>query len=143
MFRRLFSTPQPTTHLQCRHRIFPRSTRFVSCKASEYRWRPSKFHRIFARSTGVVTGKANEYRCRPSKLYVDPWPRGERLLLMSYSFCPNPKKVNFSPSEMDRYLLSSVFYTLHTSGQMFFSQTLGRRPRYITGLSDPRTGRRP
>ena len=53
-FCRLFSTHQPTTHLRSRYRINSRSTRFVSGKASQCRWRPPKFH-------------------------VDPWSRGREV----------------------------------------------------------------
>ena len=61
-FRRLFSAHQPTTHLRSRYRINPRSTRFVSGKASEYRWRPN-----FMWIHGLG---------------------GERLLVMSYALYP-------------------------------------------------------
>ena len=83
-FCHLFSTHQPTTHLRFRYRTNPRSTRFVSGKAGEYRWRRPKFH--------VDLG-------------------GESLLVMSYALCPNPKNASFLPSEMDRYCLLSVLYT--------------------------------
>ena len=57
---------------------------------------------------------------------------GERLLVMPYALCPNPKSAYFLPSKMDRDFFVICF--LYTSGQMFFSQTPGRRPPYITGL---------
>ena len=82
----LFSTRKPTTHLRSRYRMHPGPTRFVPGKASEYRWRLPKFH-------------------------VDPWSRGERLLVMSCALCPNPKNAYFLPSEMDRDFLLSVFFT--------------------------------
>ena len=64
---------------------YPRSTRFVSGTASEYRWRPLKFVRIHGLG-------------------------GKRFLVMSYALCPNPKNAYFLPSEMDRDFLSSVSY---------------------------------
>ena len=82
----VFFLHQPTTHFRSRYRINPRSTLFVSGKASKYRWRLPKFH-------------------------VDPWSRGERLLVMSCALCPNPKNAYFLPSEMDRDFLLSVFFT--------------------------------
>ena len=71
IFCRMFSTHQPTTHLRSRYRINPRLTRFVSCKASEYRWRPPKFH-------------------------VDPWSRGREVARDALRSCllytsPSPR----------------------------------------------------
>ena len=65
---------------------------------------------------------------------------GERLLVMSYALCPNPKNAYFLPLEIDGDFVSSVFYT--PAVKCFFS---GRRPPYITGLrvTDPRVGRSP
>ena len=67
IFCRLFSTHQPTTHLRSRYRINPRSTRFVSGKASEYRWRPPKFH-------------------------VEPWSRGREVARDVLRSLPKPEK---------------------------------------------------
>ena len=51
---------------------------------------------------------------------------------MSCALCPNPKNAYFSAiGDGSRFF---VICYLHTSGQMFFSQTPGRRPPYITGL---------
>ena len=68
VFCRLFSTHQPTAHFRSRYRINPRLTRFVSGKASEYRWRPPKFK-------------------------LDPCSRGREVARdVLRSFYPNPKK---------------------------------------------------
>ena len=85
-FCRLFSTHQPTTHLRFRYKRNPRSTRFVSGKASEYRWRPPKFH-------------------------VEPWSRGREVARDVLRSLPKRENAYFLPSEMDRDFLSSVFYT--------------------------------
>ena len=86
IFCRLFSTHQPTTHLRSRYRIKPRSTRFVSGKASEYRWRPN-----FMWIHGLG---------------------GERLLVMPYAPCPNPKNASFfAIKDGSRFFLSFVSYT--------------------------------
>ena len=107
IFCRLFSTHQPTTHLRSRYRINPRSTRFVSGKASEYRWRPPKFH-------------------------VDSWSRGREVARDVLRSLPKPEKcLFFAIGDGSRFF---VICFLYTSGQMFFSQTPGRRPPYITGL---------
>ena len=84
---RLFSTHQPMTHLRSRYRINPRLTRFVSCKANEYRWRPPKFH-------------------------VDPWCRGREVARDVLRSLPKLEKfLFFVSSEMDRNFVSSAFYT--------------------------------
>ena len=67
---RLFSTHQPMTHLRSRYRINPRLTRFVSGKASEYRWRPPKFH-------------------------VDSWSRGREVARDVLRSLPKPEKCLF------------------------------------------------
>ena len=70
---RLFSTHQPTTHLRSRHRINPRSTRFVSGNAGAYRW-------------------------RPPKCYVYQWSTGREVardVLRSFSQFPRPEKCPF------------------------------------------------
>ena len=55
---------------------------------------------------------------------------------MSYALCPNLEKCLFFAvlihSEKDRDFFVICF--LYTSGQIFFSQTPGRRPPHITGL---------
>ena len=84
-FCRLFSTHQPTTHLQSRYKISPRSTRLVSGKASEYRWRSSNFH-------------------------VDPWSRGREVARDVLRSLPKAENAHFLPSEMDRDFFSSIFY---------------------------------
>ena len=107
IFGRLFSTHQPTTHLRSRYTIHPRSTRFVSGKASEYRWRPPKFH-------------------------VDPWSRVRVAARDVLRSSPKPDIcLFFAIGDGSRFF---VICFLHTSGQMFFSQTPSRRPPYITGL---------
>ena len=70
IFCRLFSTHQPTTHIRSRYRINPRPTRFVSGKASEYRWRPPKFH-------------------------VDSWSRGREVARDVLRSLPKPEKCLF------------------------------------------------
>ena len=88
-FCRLFSTHQPTTHLRFRYKRNPRSTRFVSGKASEYVNIDGDLRNLM-----WIHGLG-----------------GERLLMMFYALCPNPKNAYFLPSEMDRDFLSSGFYT--------------------------------
>ena len=95
IFCRLFSTHQPTTHLRSRYRINPRSTRFVSGKASEYRWRPPKVH-------------------------VGPWSRGREVARDVLRFLPKPEKMSIFCHR--RWIEISVICFLYTSGQMF-SQT--------------------
>ena len=119
---RLFSTHQPTTHLRSRHRINPRSTRFVSGNAGAYRW-------------------------RPPKCYVYQWSTGREVardVLRSFSQFPRPEKCPFFViGDGSRCFLVNF---LHNSGQISFSQTPGRHPPYITGLrvnSDPRVSRSP
>jgi len=107
IFCRLFSTHQPTTRLQSRYRINPRSTPLVLSKASEYSWRPSTFH-------------------------VDPWSRGREVARDVLRSLPKPEKSPFfAIGDGSRFL---VICFVHTSGQMLFSQTPGRHPPYITGL---------
>ena len=50
---------------------------------------------------------------------------GERFVVMSYALYPYPKNAYFF-----------VICCLYTRSQMFFSQTPGRRPPYITGLRE-------
>ena len=85
IFCRLFSTYQPTTHLQSRYKISPRSTRLVSGKASEYRWRSSNFH-------------------------VDPWSKGREVARDVLRSLPKAENAHLLPSEMDRDFFSSIFY---------------------------------
>ena len=86
IFGRLFSTHQPTTHLRSRYTIHPRSTRFVSGKASEYRWRPPKFH-------------------------VEPWSRGREVAHDVLRSLPKPEKCLFFAIGDGSRFLSSGFYT--------------------------------
>ena len=103
----VFYRHQPTTHLRSRYRINPRSTRFMSGKASDHRWRPPKIH-------------------------VDPWSRGGEVARDVLRSLPKPDKLLFlAIGDGSRFF---VICFLYTSGQMFFSQTPGRRPPYITGL---------
>ena len=93
----------------------------------------------FDLDTRYTHGQRASCRARPANIGSDLQKfmqmhglGGERWLVMSYALCPNPKNAYFLPSEMDRFFFVICF--LHTSGQMFFSQTPGRRPPYITGL---------
>ena len=93
-FCRLFSTHQPTTHLRSRYRINPRSTLFVSGKASENRWRPPKTH-------------------------ADPWSRGLEVARDVLRSLPKPEKcLFFAIGYGSRFFVICFIYT---SGQMFFS----------------------
>ena len=58
--------------------------------------------RINPRSSRFVSGKANESRWRPRRYQADPWSRGREVAR---------GVLRFLPSEKDREILSSVFYT--------------------------------
>ena len=104
----LFFLPQPTTHLRSRYTLHPRSTRFVS-------------------------GKASEYRQRPPKIHADAWSRGREVARDVLRSLPKPEKcLFFAIGDGSRFFIMCFLYT---SGQMFFSQTPGRR--------HPRVGRSP
>ena len=86
IFCRVFSTHQPTTYLRSRYRIHPRLTRFVSCKASEYGWRPSKFH-------------------------VHPWSRGREVCRDVLRSLPLPEKCLFFCHLLSIHQESNVFFS--------------------------------
>ena len=95
IFCRMFSTHQPTAHLRSRYRINPRVTRFVSCKASEHRWRPPKFD-------------------------VDPWSRGREVARDVLRSLPKPEKyLFFAIGKGSRFICF-----IYTSNQMFFLRRL-------------------
>ena len=91
--------------LSSRHKINPRSTRFVSGKASECGWRPRRY-------------------------VADPWSTGREVARGVLRSSRKPEKKVFLPSESDRDFLS-VFYTLLIAA--IFCETPGRRPPHITG----------
>ena len=120
IFCRLFSTHQPTTRLRSRYRISPRLTRFVSCTASEDRWRPPKFH-------------------------VDPWSRGREVARDVLRSLPKPKKgLFFAIGDGSTFF---VICFLYTSSRMFFFSDARQAPamyhRRSCELCDPRVGRSP
>ena len=71
----------------------------------------------------------NIYRWRPPKFRVDPWSRGREVARnVLRSFLPKPEKcLFFATGDGSRFF---VICFPHTSGQMFFFQTPGRRPPY-------------
>ena len=97
IFCRLFSTHQPTTRLQSRYRINPRSTPLVLSKASEYSWRPSTFH-------------------------VDPWSRGREVARDVLRSLPKPEKSPFFAIGDGSRFWSSVLYT--PAAKCFFLRRL-------------------
>ena len=81
-----------------------------------------------------MSGKASEHRWRPPKFHADPWSRGREVARDVLRSLPKPEKcLFFAIGDGSRFF---VICFLYTSGQMFFSQTPGRRPPYITGLRE-------
>ena len=100
---------------------------------------PTRPLHTFDLDTEYTHGQRASCRARPVNIDGDlrnfMWIHvrgGERLLVMSYALCPNPPKcLFFAIGDGSRFF---VICFLRTSGQLFFSQTPGRRPPYITGL---------
>ena len=83
----------------------------------------------FDLDTEYTHGQRASCRARPMNIDGDlrnfMWIHGlggERLLVMSYALCPNPKNDYFAIGDGSRFF---VICFLHTSGQMFFSPTPG------------------
>ena len=64
--------------------------------------------------------------------HVDPWSRGREVARDVLRSLPKPEKCLIFAVGDGSILF--VICSLHTSGQMFFSQTPGRRPPCMTGL---------
>ena len=118
IFGRLFSTHQPTTHLRSRYRINPRSTRFVSVKASEYRWRPSKFH-VNPRSRGREVARD----------VLRSLPKHEKCLF----FC-HRRWIEISCHQISTKQRSNVFFTDAWQAPAIYHQP-------SCELCDPKVGR--
>ena len=89
-------------------------------------------HRLSPRTTRLVTGKANEYRWRPRRYQVDQWSRRRELAggVLRYPPKPGEKNLFFAIRDGSR---NCVIYFVHTSGQLLFYHTPGQRPPYVTG----------
>ena len=105
----------------------------------------------FDLGTQYTHGQRASCRARPVNIDGDlrnfMWIHGlggERLLVMSYALCPNPKNAYFLPSEMDRDFMSSVF---HTPAVKYFFSDAWQAPaiyhRPSCELCYPRVGRSP
>ena len=67
-----------------------------------------------------------------SEIREDPWSRGQEVSRDVLRSLPKPEKcLFFAIGDGSRFF---VICFLRTSGQLFFSQTPGRRPPYITGV---------
>ena len=89
-------------------------------------------HIMNPRSTRVVSGKVNECRWRSRRYQVNPLSRWRDVAGGVLRSSPKPEKRSIFCHV--RGIENFVVCFLHTSGQIFFYQTPSRHPPHIPGL---------